>query len=135
MRSIINNFLSEVTKKTDSLIDSVKAIDFDINFDNLNDEMSKLTSTLQSKFSKVMANAKTLKEKHIIEIPYDNETSTFSFKIDGHALDVGVSSNDGVNRSGHMFTIPDDVDVTNVNQTYDPVRKVLIFKFGKKIAQ
>lgn len=124
----MNSIISEINKKFNTLYETVKSIDAN----DINKEFTRISTLVQSKLSDTIEQAKTLMEKHIVEVPYDNETSKFSFKVKDNALEVSVESNDGLNKNTTSITIPEDVDVMEINQTYNPKRKVLVFKFGKK---
>lgn len=129
MHSLIK-FMSEASRMIDATMNNIKS---NIDFDSVNEKMTKFTTHAQDKISSLVKQVNTLRDKHIIEVPYDNQKSKFSFKIEGNVLEVGTTSNDGREQSGSRFTIPENVDMTNIRQTYDPIRKVLVFKFGKKI--
>lgn len=128
MKTSLFNLINKAAKLTDFAVDSVKNLDLG----DFGKKMSELKTTVEAKTSKLMEQAKKLNEKHIIEIPFDNEESTFSFKVDGNTLDINVKSKDGLKEQGSRFTIPQNVDAMNVRQSYDEARKVMVFKFGMK---
>ena len=70
-------------------------------------------------------------DKYTVEIPYNKNNEYLTYEITPNAFNVSVNSNDGDHVSNHVFTLPSDVDSSEMTQTYDSERKVMIFKFGK----
>ena len=76
---------------------------------------------------------RTFIDKHTVEIPYDKNTQYMSYEMSNGSFQVSVNSFDCEHVSSHVITLPPDVDTSEITQSYDSERKVMVFKFGKKI--
>ena len=109
----------------DSMLSSVR----------MNDMRNMITEKFASAYDKIddaLQRIKTISEDHIVSVPFDNETSTFTFHAKGNTLRIVITANEGDSTSEHSFVLPESIDVTNMRQTYDKEKKTLFFKFGKK---
>ena len=90
---------------------------------------------LGNEFKRFKEQIKTFTDKHTVEIPFNTQTHHMSYEIRENTLSVNVKSNDDSQVSQHVITVPDDIDLTNMSQSYDSERKTMIFKFGKKLSK
>lgn len=100
-------------------------------------DMGKACTEAQEKF---IADIKHFKsqflnfiDKHTIEVSFNNKTDYLSYEMTEDTFTVNVNSKDCNHVSNHVFTLPPDVEVSEMTQSYDSERKVMVFKFGKKI--
>lgn len=118
-----------------SIKNSIKtANDIMQNF-SLNDmgkAMDEAQERLKGEFSRFMNQIKNFTDKHVVEVPFNNNTDTFSFEIRGNILSINVRSKDESHISNHVFEIPQDVKIEEMSQSYDSERHILTFKFKRK---
>lgn len=102
---------------------------------SLND-MGKACTEAQEKFIADLKHFKTqflnFMDKHTIEVPFNNKTEFLSYEINEDVFSVNVNSKDCKRVSNHVFTLPPDADTSEMSQSYDSERKMMVFKFGKK---
>lgn len=94
--------------------------------------MDEAQDRLKGEFTRFMGQIKNFTDRHTIEIPFNNNTDTFSFEIRGNTLSINVRNLDSSHISNHVFDIPQDVVIEEMAQSYDSERHLLIFKFKKK---
>lgn len=132
MNSLIRSIFAKSSQMIDAAVKSMHETINSIDFDEVDKEVKNTFASVKTRVNPLIEKVKTLAAKHVVEFPYDNETSKLSFKIENNVLTVNVSSFDGTVNNTHSMTIPENVDVNNIHQTYDANRKMIVFKFGMK---
>lgn len=99
-------------------------------------DMGRACDEIQERLSNEVKRFKTqffnFIDKHTVEIPFNKENEHLSYEITEDTMSVNVNSHDGNHLSNHVFNLPEDIDASEMTQSYDSERKVMIFKFGRK---
>lgn len=83
-------------------------------------------------FNRFKKQIKGFIDKHTVEVPFNNKTDKLSYEVVENLFTVHVTSKDNSHTSTHAFELPDEIDTSDMAQSFDSERKVMIFKFGKK---
>lgn len=94
------------------------------------DEMQEHITADIKKFKSQLR--KFIVDKHTVEIPYNHQTEKLIYEISQNVFSANVDTLDGTHLSHHVVNLPEDVDTSEMVQTYDSERKVMVFKFGKR---
>lgn len=94
--------------------------------------MDEAKERFANEFNRLKSQLYSFTDKHTVEVQFNKETEGINYAICDNIFNVNVNAKDGTSGQSATFTLPEDVDTTNMQQTYDSERHVMIFKFGKK---
>lgn len=104
----------------------VNTEDFEKKFDSLKENFNKEFEKLAKKFKKIG-------KKYVIEVPYDRDTQTLSYRINNESITITVETREetenGSFKSKTVTTtnIPEDVCVEKITQKYLKDEKKMLF--------
>lgn len=113
-----------------NISDLIKSIDME----TVNERIKESSEMLQSEMNKLKKRFKNRFDSFVVEVPFNVNTSTISFKIEDNKLTVTTKTNKNSMKSESTtcVNIPSDVDVTNMTQKYDDEHKIMRFFLKKK---
>lgn len=123
--------LDSFKKSIDEIQQSLAEIDGDVieaRFLELNDEFNK-------KFEKLKEQFKMVGNKFVVEVPYDRDTQTLSYKMEDGIITVIVETNEETesgsfkSKSTTARTIPESVNVNEMKHKYLADEKKMLFIF------
>lgn len=130
MAKFLNFVAKQLATKTASefakLSDKVKAMDFET-------EMKNIQNSLKESCSRLSSHIHTYFDKWVVNIEYDMDINIISTQVQNGNFIIKVV-NEGTNFERTLSsTIPEDVDVSSMKQTYDADKKMAYFTFKKKV--
>lgn len=129
--------LTSFKRSIDDLQETLNEIDVE----NIESRFSELRSDLNSEFEKLINQFKKVGNKLIVEVPYDRDTQTLSYKLEDGVMTVTVETCEETengsfkSKSVTTRTIPEGVNVDEMKHKYlDKEKKMLfIFKNSNKV--
>lgn len=133
LKDFTNSAISMIKKNADEFGKMMKDLDFD--FSSAEKKFNELESSLKDQFAELKKRVKDLTDKFIVEIPFDRENETLSFKIENGKIIV-TTERHTENRDAKSVTetiIPTGIDVNRMIQRYDEKDKKMRFIFFKTV--
>lgn len=128
-KSAINS-LKKVANEMQQTINEIDFDDFENRFDALRNDINK-------EFEKFTNKLKNLGNKYVVEVPYDRDRQTLSYRIENGLMTITVETNEETengsfkSKSTTTTTIPEDVNVDNIIQKYLKDEKKMLFILKK----
>lgn len=131
--------LKDITNSALSILKR-NAVDFnkmmkDFDFSLAEKKMNELESSFKFQFDGLKKMVKEMTDKFIVEIPFDREYESLSFKIENGVMTITTEQHTS-NRDAKSVTetsIPTGIDVNRMIQRYDEKEKKMRFIFFKNI--
>lgn len=135
LKDFTNSALSMIKKNADEFGKMMKDLDFD--FSSAEKKFNELESSFKEQFYELKKRVKELTDKFIVEVPFDRENETLSFKIENGMIIV-TTERHTENRDAKSVTettIPTRFDVNRMIQRYDENNKKMRFIFFKTVGE
>lgn len=131
LKDFTNSAISMIKRNAEDFNKMFKDLDFSF----AEDRFDELESEFKERLGELKKKVKEFTDKFIVEVPFNQETETLSFKIkDGMVIVVTERHTDGFDsKSTTEISIPSGVDSNHMIQRYDSKNKKMKFIFLKKI--
>ena len=106
----------------------------DIDFSSAEDKFNEIEKSFKEKFTELKKRVKEFTDKFIVEVPFDKNEETISFKIENGMITITTEKSDesSSKKSTTEVSIPETVDEHHMVQRYAEDEKKMMFIFFKK---
>ena len=138
MGSFFNNLATTAltTAKTGlgSALERLATIDFDAEFAKMQTRMEAVSARLNEEIGSLTKHIHAYFDKWVVDMDFnmDEELITSNINKGDNTLSIKVVNEQTKAERNFTTTIPEDVDVNSLTQTYDDDTKKAVFTFKKK---
>lgn len=106
----------------------------DIDFNDFENRFVSIQNEIKKEIEKL---TKKLNEEYVVEVPYDRDTQTLSYRIENRIMTITVERNENTDNSFlkskdvTTITIPKYVNIDKITQNYLKDENMMIFIFKK----
>lgn len=136
-----NQALDKIKKNLDDIQASLNEFDFSSKKNELEETFASLNKKFDDEFKKFANKIKVLRDKFVVEVPYDRDTQVLSYKLEDNVMSVVVETATDTGMTSFnstattTTTIPSYVSLEKVTQKYDKENKKMVFSFDKKFEE
>lgn len=132
MNKFIDIFANSALASLKNTVASANAAMQSFSLNDIGKAMDEAKERFAAEFNRFKNSLYSFTDKHTVEVKFDKATQKINYSITQNIFNVSVNSIDGTVNQNASFTLPEDVDATEMHQTYDSENKVMVFRFGKK---
>lgn len=132
MNKFIDIFANSALASLKNTVASANAAMQSFSLNDIGKAMDEAKERFAAEFNRFKNSLYSFTDKHTVEVKFDKATQKINYSITQNIFNVSVNSIDGTVNQNASFTFPEDVDATEMHQTYDSENKVMVFRFGKK---
>lgn len=131
MANSINTFSNSALNLIKSTIKNANDLMQSFSLNDIDKAINEAKSRFKSEFDRFKSQIKNYKDKFAIDIEFNKNTDVLSYSVEGNSLSVTVNSKDGSRHSSYVYDLPEDVNTSEIIQSYDSELHRLTFKFPK----